>query len=638
MEKAFGKIEEELPEINTQEVVVENTMEQSYKSWIEKEVVYILGMPDFVLEEQGGVERFANDSFIPQLFFSDTHALLGIPSITDSFIKNNISTQKQLQLLNAIKLSLTDIKLLADNKNANYEYVQFAYQWAGLARDKWDLSQEEICSILDIAKETFLKESLREDVSYLTSLYMGSGLVSDGSKIERFMENITPHCIDKKNNIYHFDQTDNKPIFLKLDTEEKKQFVQKELEEYKVGWSKMFEEYPTVKMYTHYDLPESFMQFVIPENEIQEYFPHIAFNKDNKNKVLREEMKNMLNPIFRKSLQKDMGIDLSDMGAEQAYFVEYISRKTRGEILPLMNFVDTYGTNGIKTFLSIAHGGQEMGDKILLLSEKLLKEPARLLFKTYGDMVDASEETGTLLQESLGEKVTPELIQETKESLLVSGKNLLEKYADQAKECVGVACENLGQELIEKLSLAKKTVFAFGYACKVLVERGEFSLEDFNKAKLVYEKSPVAEEIQKQITTMHNHNTKQYPEKLKVFWRQALKDGLEKPNLNQLVVSVLYEDDVVATMRVIEQEDGSWYGASFNVNPTVQGSRIGTELLKKVLKDLAKETPFVAHCYSGNPMLQTYIDKFGFKKTKEITDYENTECLVYEITLFPEEV
>ncbi len=144
---------------------------------------------------------------------------------------------------------------------------------------------------------------------------------------------------------------------------------------------------------------------------------------------------------------------------------------------------------------------------------------------------------------------------------------------------------------------------------------------------------------------MHKINTEQYPEKLKHKWRQTLKDGLETPDPKQLIVYVSIskdnftphlENDVVSAMRVIVQEDGSYYGASFNINPTVQGSKVGSELLKKVLQDLAKDKPFVADCYSKNPMLDTYLNKFGFKITKEIENYENTEELVYQITLFPE--
>lgn len=132
---------------------------------------------------------------------------------------------------------------------------------------------------------------------------------------------------------------------------------------------------------------------------------------------------------------------------------------------------------------------------------------------------------------------------------------------------------------------------------------------------------------------MHKENTEQYPEGLREYWRGTLRDGIEKENSSQMFVSVKYDDTVVTTMRVIEQEDGSWYGASFNVNPTVMGSRIGTELLKEVIKELAQEKDFVADCYAENPMLKTYIEKFGFQITDTYENYHGTGAKVYQITI-----
>jgi len=246
--------------------------------------------------------------------------------------------------------------------------------------------------------------------------------------------------------------------------------------------------------------------------------------------------------------------------------------------------------------------------------------------------VDAASEVADIVRENLGEYATPEIIQNAKEKLLVRGKNLLEEYADKVSICEGVTCEEIGHELLEELELAKTSAFAFSEVCKILVERGEFSFEDFKDIELAYDKSPIPEKMIQEITAMHRENTKQYPEGLREYWRGTLHDGLEKENKNQLLVSVKYKGDVIACMRVVQQYDGSWYGASFNVNPTVKGSRVGTELLKKVIDDLAKDKPFVADCYAENPMLATYIEKFGFTITNTEENYHDTGAKVHEIT------
>jgi hypothetical protein len=296
-------------------------------------------------------------------------------------------------------------------------------------------------------------------------------------------------------------------------------------------------------------------------------------------------------------------------------------------------FLKKYGDHGLKTFSSILRGGKEMGDKILLLGEKLPEDAARVLFGTYSKIVDASAEVADIVRENLGDKATPEMLQSIKEKLLVRGKNLLEENADKVSACEGVACEDIGTKLIEELELAKTSAYAFSEVCKLLVEKGEFSFEDFKDIELAYDRSPLPEKMKEEILTMHRENTKPYPDGLREHWRGTLREGLEKENEKQLVVSVKYKGDVIAVMRVIEQEDGSWYGASFNVNPTVKGSRIGTELLKKVIDDLAKDKPFVAHCYAENPMLDTYINKFGFVISNTQEDYHGTGATVHKITL-----
>ncbi len=372
----------------------------------------------------------------------------------------------------------------------------------------------------------------------------------------------------------------------------------------------------------------------------QEFLLNKLTTKDSLTKKEKEKRKNeylnfMTNGL-RQVVEKDFAFNLVELSIpEQFFFLEYIKRTSCKDAQKVKEISKMHKTNFFKTFLSIEHGGKEMGEKILTLGEKLPETSAKALFHTYSEIINATDEVGTLLKENLGDKATPELITETKESLLVTGKDLLRTYGDKTELCEGLDCDALGKELEERLALAKSSVFAFSYACKTLASKGEFSFEDFKKAKLAYDKSPLPEKMKQDIIAMHQENTKQYPEKLRDAWRTTLRDGLENENPNQLIVSVSHEDDIVSAMRVIKQGDGSWYGASFNVNPTIQGSRIGTELLKKVIEDLAKDRPFVADCYSGNPMLNTYIEKFGFVITQEIPNYHNTGELVYQITLYP---
>jgi len=344
----------------------------------------------------------------------------------------------------------------------------------------------------------------------------------------------------------------------------------------------------------------------------------------------------LLHNALREGVEKDFSISLAELDVPTQFrFLLFLKNKSIAEANEVMKFSSKHKERGLRTFLALEHGGDEMSDNILILGEKLPQLAAEKLFTTYGDMIDATDEVSDLLRENLGEKATPEVIQQAREGLLIRGRNLLKKYAEQVESCHGISCDEIGAELQERLRLAKRSVFAFSSACRTLVDNDQFSFEDFKSAQLVYERAPLPDAIRQQIIEMHHENTKQYPEKLREYWRGTLREGIENSNDKQMFVATKFENDVTAVMRVIEQDDGSWYGASFNVNPVVQGSRIGTELLKEVIHNMAKDKPFIAECYAENPMLDTYVNKFGFEITKTIKNYHDTGSIVLEITLYP---
>lgn len=372
------------------------------------------------------------------------------------------------------------------------------------------------------------------------------------------------------------------------------------------------------------------------EKEVISFFPGVNNTYELTQDPAFYDFRVFIDPSVRKVLEKEFGVDFLKVPLkEQFYFLTTIVNKTNKEIDQVKSFTNDFKESGLRTFLSLEHGGRQMGEKILILGEKLPKKSAEDLFNKYGEIVEETENIGSFLAKNMGDRATPELIADAKERLLIQGKTLLEKYADRARSCQGQDCIALGKDISERLSLIKLSVFTFSAVCRVLVDKNEFSFENFKAAQLSFDKSPLTDKMQKEIISIHHENTKQYPEKLKDLWRGTLKEGLEKENPKQMFVSVVYDGAVVATMRVIEQEDGSWYGASFNVNPLVQGSRIGTELLKEVLNTLAKEKAFVADCYAENPMLDTYLNKFGFEITETYDNYQNTDAKVYQITIPP---
>ena len=75
-----------------------------------------------------------------------------------------------------------------------------------------------------------------------------------------------------------------------------------------------------------------------------------------------EPMKNII--------EKQFGIEVKKLSlSEQFRFLQYIKNHTVDEMYSVEKFIQTFNIFGARTFLSVEHGGKEMGDKILELGE-----------------------------------------------------------------------------------------------------------------------------------------------------------------------------------------------------------------------------------------------------------------------------
>ncbi|MEN8252180.1 MAG: hypothetical protein ABFQ53_01205, partial [Patescibacteria group bacterium] len=80
---------------------------------------------------------------------------------------------------------------------------------------------------------------------------------------------------------------------------------------------------------------------------------------------------------------------------EQGQFLVYYKNSNEEKREQLMSFIAEHKENGLKTFLSIEQGGQEMGEKILLIGESLKDESqvADELFAQYAVMIDEIQDS-----------------------------------------------------------------------------------------------------------------------------------------------------------------------------------------------------------------------------------------------------
>jgi ribosomal protein S18 acetylase RimI-like enzyme len=286
----------------------------------------------------------------------------------------------------------------------------------------------------------------------------------------------------------------------------------------------------------------------------------------------------------------------------------------------------------IEAFLSLAEGDQEISNKIILLINNLQKKTAEKLFAKYGEIVDEANNVANYVSENIKGENNQDLNNTISETLLMKGKNLLSEYGDKVKVCKKEDCASVAKELEERLKSIQASTLTFGATVKELVKRGEFNMEEFKNLSLEETTSDnIEEKDKKSMNAIAYENTRQYPDRLAEYWYGTAKEALDKKKENEEFIIVRHKSDIASFMRVQENPDGSYYGASFNVNPFIKGSRIGTELLKKVIDDYTKKGDFTAEVWADNPMLQTYIKDFGFEIDGEIDNYHDTGVKVVKI-------
>lgn len=302
----------------------------------------------------------------------------------------------------------------------------------------------------------------------------------------------------------------------------------------------------------------------------------------------------------------------------------------------IINFGRNFKKDGMRTFLSVEQGGGEMGDKILTLAEKLSEESVKILFEKYGEIIDEVDNIASYLNNSVEGKVLPqEVINSAKENLLVRGKDLLNNYAVKAGVCNGEECANIGKELEEKLSNIKASLLLFASACKSLSEEGLLSIEDLANTDLEIIHGGIDEKTQEEMKRIFKENRPNYSKELLDDVTKEFEDALKNSKENQTFYILRNNKDIASFMRLDEQEDGSIYGASFNVRTELRGSSIGTELMKKIVVKESSSRLFKILCYEKNPMLEKYKTEFGFNVVGEIDNYHNTGEKFYKMERSP---
>lgn len=394
------------------------------------------------------------------------------------------------------------------------------------------------------------------------------------------------------------------------------------------------------KSENNYFLNEFLKKILNPSMSVKTYtdFSHdkekiIYFN--NLEKILKDKLNSEKEIdyylIFLKSglklfFEEEFKVNLENFSTEeQIQFLNFLISSSFEQGNKLKKIVANLNANVLRTFLSVEHGGKEMGNKILALGEKLPKEVAEKVFSKYSEIIDSSNEISNILNERFGkEDQNQEVINQITESLLKKGKDLLLDSAKGLDKCTDEECVDIGKKVEEKLQFIKKENILLASTYKSLLKNENFKINEIKDVALDFINSN--EEINKykeELIRIFKENREDYPEELLKETLQEFQEALNNIENKEFYI-LKNKDEILAFMRFDILENGNYYAGSLNGRNEIQGLAVGGSFLKQLLIDKSKERSIEAVVYEKNQMLNRYANEFGFKIVGEIENYHNT--------------
>lgn len=334
--------------------------------------------------------------------------------------------------------------------------------------------------------------------------------------------------------------------------------------------------------------------------------PFVNDKEDNQFGLL---LQHLHKPELRNKIEQDLQINLNEIPLRsQIHFLKFLSISDKNRFIKLKKILENKESIEnmafLKSFLSMS-GDSSMGDKILALGEKLPEEAAKVLFAKYGEYIDAVNNVEDVVNKEYKLPPSPELINKTKESLLIRGRDLL--LAQNKKLSDGEFSE---KKFSESLDNTKVGVDLFKNIFRITKENNpDTSFEDF--AGLVPEQVNSREQIKDEdILNIDKIIDKNYPNKeLRKAVKESFHQALES---NKTVLNLLRRDkNIIALDRIDQKEDGTLYFGSFNVDPDYCSSKIGAAFFEATVLPLMKEKIVKADCSSLQPIASYYIES-GF--------------------------
>jgi hypothetical protein len=315
---------------------------------------------------------------------------------------------------------------------------------------------------------------------------------------------------------------------------------------------------------------------------------------------------------LRRAVAKEAGFDFMKLSPlEQEAFLQYFQSVDETGKRRLYKFLKDFGINGAKTFSAVYVDPQSV-EKIFVIVQNYEPVQAQLIFQKYAEF--------TLYRQKIDRELKDFFVDENDSDLVSKGEitqNMM-KRAAQILDAYATRQYKVQKTAILHVELSKIQVEAgvFVAILKNLKKDGvELSLEKIRNVNFSCRSlESITPQERQEMCALYSENYKDNPEfrdELLQKFVNLLDSRSEKTRLYLLK----NKERIVGFDRFDDQDDGTVYFGSFNVDEKYQGASLGRSILERTIDTESKNKRIVADCDTRSFISQSYIGR-GFVARK----------------------
>jgi hypothetical protein len=326
-------------------------------------------------------------------------------------------------------------------------------------------------------------------------------------------------------------------------------------------------------------------------------------------------------------IESEFGFRLKDLPIqEQFYFLNHLKHTTIETAETMQHFTQTFGVDGMRTFLTLERAGEITGDEIVRFAIEH-EAQATTVFESFGHLLDAENELRNFVQTELNcTKADCETIlnKATERIKNEAYNHLIRSIKDNASDTL--------PEIDDAIARARSLSAAF----TAYFAQGGRSAEDLQSFESRVTTGPeLNQDTRDQLTRMYRENYRKlgYTETAITDLVHTFEDSLNQRNSRVWSWNIGNRDTLAFAVTLEEPDLKHVFVSGLNINPDLKASRAGRDLLEQITAHYrglgwiltAEAAPDNFRGYSEGDWVATEITE----------DYLDAEAHLFQVAILP---